>query len=381
MHPEPLTCRKREFSLPDDVHYLNAAYMSPLSRRVVEAGVAGIGRKALPFEIRAPDFFDGANEVRRLFARLIGSDAPERVAIVPSASYAFAQVARNVPLARGQNVVLVGEEFPSNVYIWRRACVDSGAELRVVPAPTAGRWSDRILDALDTQTAAVSLGGINWTDGTPFDLEAIGARARECGAVFAVDGSQFVGAMPFDVVRTRPDVVVCPAYKWLMGPYSIGAAWFGERFDDGVPIEESWMTRRGSEDFAGLVRYVDEYRPGAIRYDVGETSNWTLMPMLIESLTQVLEWQPERIQQYGRRLTGGLVDRLRDGGFTVADDTRRPGHLFGFRLPPGTDPIALRERLEQERIFVSVRGDAIRVSVHLFNDEGDIDALARAVLG
>ena len=115
---------------------------------------------------------------------------------------------------------------------------------------------------------------MHWTDGTRFDLAAIGARAREVGAALVVDGTQSVGALPFDVQQLRPDALVCATYKWLMGPYSLGFAYLGPRFDDGEPLEETWIGRRGSENFKELVDYQDDYQPGALRYDVGERSNF-----------------------------------------------------------------------------------------------------------
>jgi selenocysteine lyase/cysteine desulfurase len=140
------------------------------------------------------------------------------------------------------------------------------------------------------------------------------------------------------------------------------------------------MNREGSDDFAGLVRGAERYRPGAMRYDVGESSNFALMPMLVAGLEQVLEWTPAAIQAYTRELTAPLVAAARERGFTVAEDAWRAGHLFGLRLPGGSDPETLRRRLADAHVWVSVRGNAVRVSAHLFNDESDVEALRAALL-
>ncbi|MDH3297612.1 MAG: aminotransferase class V-fold PLP-dependent enzyme [Gemmatimonadota bacterium] len=365
-----LGCQKAAFTLPDGFHYLNCAYMSPLTRRVQEAGIAGIRRKGAPAEITADDFFDDVDEARRLFAALVHVSDAERIAIIPSASYALSTVARNTPLRPGQNVVTVRDQFPSNTHPWRRACREAGAEFRIVGPPSDGSdrtpaWNEALLEAIDADTAVVTLGQVHWVDGTPFDLMRIGERAREVEAAFVVDGTQSVGAVPFDVEALRPDAVVCAAYKWLMGPYSIGLAYFGARYDDGVPLEENWMGREGSRDFAGLVDQGDEYRPGAARFDVGESANFILVPMLIAALEQVLEWGVERISEYCRELC--------EPGFPGA------GHLFGLRLPADVDPADVRSELHRRNVFVSVRGRAIRVSPHLYNDESDMEALADAL--
>lgn len=375
-----LSCKKDLFSLPENLHYLNCAYMGPLSRRVEEAGIAGIRRKGDPAQIRSADFFTDADRARGLFARLVNAPDPRRIAIIPAVSYGIATVARNTPWERGQNVVVAGEQFPSNVYAWRRLCREHGVELRTVAPPDGhpqrGReWNARLLEAIDSRTAVVALGHVHWADGARFDLERIGERAREQGAALIVDGTQSVGALPFDVQRIQPDALVCAGYKWLLGPYSIGLAYFGPRYDDGVPLEESWLGREGSEDFRGLVSYRDEYQPGAIRYDVGERSNFILLPMLIAALEQLLEWGVAEIQAYCAQLTRELVAEARTLGFGVQADDERGAHLFGLRAPPGTDIARVQALLAERNVVAALRGDALRIAPNLYNDAADIDAL------
>lgn len=378
-----LTCQKHLFSLPADLHYLNCAQTGPLLRRVEQAGIEGVRRKANPAAIQPEDFFREADLVRDLFARLVNAPDRMRVAIIPAVSYGMAVVARNTSVRAGQNLVLAHEQFPSNVYPWRSLAREQGAEVRTVSPPEgaprrAEAWNARILEAIDSATALVAIAAVHWADGTCFDLEAIGARAREVGAVLVVDGTQSVGALPFDVERIRPDALVVTGYKWLLGPYGLGLAYFGPRYDAGVPLEENWIVRLGSEDFAGLTRYRDEYRPGALRYDVGERSNPILLPMLIAALEQILAWGPEHIQAYCARLTAPFVEQARDAGFAV-QEAGRASHLFGLRLPAGLSMDQVRAVLDSRRVSVSVRGDALRVSPHVYNDEADITALLQAL--
>ncbi len=375
-----LTCQRSRFDLPDGVHYLNCGYMGPLSKQVQQAGFDGIRRKANPSRIVAADFFDGANRVRALFARLIGGADPQQVAIIPAASYGIATAARNLSVAAGQNIVISAEQFPSNTYVWRDLAKRNGAELRTVKAPAdhaqrGSEWNARVLEAIDSGTAVVALPQVHWTDGTRFDLVAIGARAREQGAALIVDGTQSIGALPFDATAIQPDAVVCAAYKWLLGPYSMGAAWFGPRFAAGQPLEYSWIARKGSEDFRQLVNYGDEYQPGALRYDVGEYSNFALMPMFEAALEQILEWTPVAIQQYCADLTRGPLTEATELGFIVENEAWRGAHLFGLRAPRGLDLAVLNQELQRRGVFASLRGSALRVSPNVYNDASDLAAL------
>ena len=372
------------FSLPDGLHYLNCAYMAPLSRRVAAAGHTAIDRLEAPSRVPPSDFFDPCDEVRARFARLVNVPDPRRIALIPSVSYAMATVARNVDVAADRNIVLVEGQFPSNVHVWRRLATSSRTELRSVPAPRtdgdrARDWNDAVTAAIDERTALVSVPPFHWTDGSRFDLGEIGDRARDRGALLIVDGTQAVGAVPFDCTRVAPDALVCAGYKWLTGPYSVGVAYFGPAFDGGAPLEENWITRRGSDDFAGLATGPDEYRPGAVRYDVGERSNFVLLPMLGEALAQVLEWSPRTVEAHTRALTDAAAEALRDLGCGIEEDAWRAPHILGVRLPARLDPVELARELHRRHVSVSVRGRGLRVAPHLYNDADDLAALVEVV--
>jgi len=378
-----LECQKSSFGLPDDLHYLNCAYMGPLPTVAEEAGVRALRLKRIPTTIGPEDFFHDSNRARHLFADLIHAPDPGRVAIHPAVSYGVATAARNFPLSQGQEVLVVGEQFPGNVYAWRRRAVEAGARIRTVErpeGPTPGAaWNDALLEAIGPDTGIVALPTVHWTDGTRFDLAAVGARAREVGAAFLVDGTQSVGALPFDVREVQPDALIVAAYKWLLGPYSVAFSWLGPRFDDGVPLEETWIGRRGSEDFKGLVEYTDEYQPGAARYDVGERSNFALLPVAVASLRLVGRWAPERIAAYIEGISKPLLDRAPELGFGLEDASFRSPHLFGLGMPTGLDLDTVRGALEHRNVSVSLRGSSLRISPNVYNDEADVQALVEVL--
>jgi selenocysteine lyase/cysteine desulfurase len=359
--------------------------MGPLPVVSEEAGVAALARKRHPADITAPDAFWESDRVRARFAGLVNAADPGRVAIQPGVSYGVATAARNIRVERGQNVVLTHEQFPGNVYAWHRLASESGADVRVVgpggpdDAGRGARWNQRLVEAIDGATAVVAVPHVHWTDGTRFDLVEIGRRCREVGAALVVDGTQSVGALPFDVEEVRPDALLCAAYKWLLGPYSLAFGWFGPRFDDGVPLEETWIAREGSQDFQRLVEYQDRYAPGAVRYDVAERSNFFLLPIAEKSLDLLVEWDPVRVQRYCRDLTRSLLEEAAALGFGVEDERWRAGHLFGLRMPPSLNLAALRDRLVARDISVSLRGSALRVSPNVYNDAEDVAALAEVL--
>ena len=365
------------FDIPGDVTYLNAAYLGPRLHSVGEAGREALARTAQPWTITPPDFFSDAEIARERFARLVGGD-PEGVAIVPAVSYGIATAARNLPIPRGGKVVVLAEQFPSNVYEWRSATMVAEGSVVTAARPDDSDWTSAVLGCIDDDTAIVAVPNCHWTDGTVLDLVRVGEAARAVGAALVVDATQSLGARPLDVAAVRPDWLVVAGYKWMLGPFSLGYCWVAPERREGEPLERNWLTRAGAEDFAGLVRYADDFAPGARRYDMGERANFHLMPMGIAALDQMLSWSAGEIEAYAGALTDLIADGATSLGWEVAPREHRARHMIGLRRPGGI-PDKLTDLLAEARVYVSVRGDSIRVSPHVYNDADDVARLLEVI--
>ncbi len=373
-----LPCQRHLFDIPEDVAYLNCAYMSPQLRAVTEAGREAAGRKASPWRIAPADFFGESERARGLVARLLGA-RPDDVAIVPSASYGIGVAAANLPVAAGQRILVLQDQFPSNVYPWFDLARRRGAQVATVPRPADGDWTPAVLERIDGRTAVAALPHCHWTDGSLVDLVRVGERCRAAGAALVLDLTQSAGALPFDAAEVRPDFAVAASYKWLLGPYSLGFLYVHPRHHQGTPLEHNWIAREGSEDFTGLVHYREEFQPGARRFDVGERSHFGLMPMALTALEQLLAWGTGAVAETLAAVTGEIARRAQGLGLEVLPARLRAPHFLGLRFPGGV-PAGLTERLARERVFVSVRGSSVRVAPHLHATPADVDRLF-AVLG
>ncbi|MCA1687119.1 MAG: aminotransferase class V-fold PLP-dependent enzyme [Actinobacteria bacterium] len=361
------------FEVSDEVAYLNCAYMSPQLHSAREIGERALARKSRPWEITPDDFFEDSEKTRALFAQLVGGEA-DGVALIPSVSYGIAVAAANVNVEPGENILVLEEQFPSNVYPWRELAKRSGANLLTVPRPADHDWTSAVLGHLDENAAVVAVPNCHWTDGSLLDLARVGEGARQAGAALVVDGIQSLGAHPFDVAEVGPDFLVAAAYKWLLGPYAVGFMYVGEEYREGVPIEHNWINRRGSENFSGLVDYHDAFHPGARRYDVGERSNFVLLPMANEALRQILDWGVENVSETIGGLTDLIETEAEGRGIEAIPAKSRARHMVGLKLGSAV-PEDLAARLAKERVFVSVRGESVRVSPHLYNSAEDVERL------
>lgn len=375
-----MKCQREKFLLQRKYAYLNCAYMSPQMKKVEKAGIRGMKRKRKPFHIAAEDFFNDTETIRPLYSQLIDNPDPNRVVVIPSVSYGIANAIQNLPFDSG-TILLAEEQFPSNVYPWM-SLAEKGFEVKTIAPPVSENrgeeWNTKILESIDDSTKVVAMGHVHWSDGTLFKLKEIREKLNKVGGLLIIDGTQSVGALPFSVKEFQPDALICAGYKWLMGPYSIGMAYYGPAFDNGSPIEENWINRKNSEDFAGLVNYEPEYREQALRYEVGEHSNFILIPMLHAAIKQLLKWTPEAIQAYCKELMNDGILEMLELGFKIEKEANRAHHLLGLRKE-AMDIDLLKKSFQQHKVSVSVRGNAIRVAPHVYNDEMDVRKLLKAI--
>lgn len=362
------------FAVSDAIAYLNSASLGPRLHAVNEAGHAAVDRMTAPWNIHAADWFEDARRLRALFAPLIGAST-ECIALVPSVSYGIAVAARNVRVDSGDNIVVVDQEYPSNYYSWQRLARERGAEIRTATTRSATTLTDAIVSAVDRRTAVVAVSNCHWTNGTLINLARIGAAARRHQAALVVDGSQSLGAYPFDVAEVQPDFLVTVGYKWLLGPYGLGYMYVAERWHaNGTPLEESWLNRQGAENFAKLAEYTTEYQPGAQRFNQGESAQFYLLPMAIAALTQIAQWSPARIQQQLSEWTGELSSRAPALGLDCLEPAQRVGHMIGLTARDALPP-DLFSALAARNVYVGARGNYIRVSPHLHSTAADLERL------
>jgi selenocysteine lyase/cysteine desulfurase len=371
--------QKYLFSLDPDIHYLNCGYKGPLMKSAEQAAVQALIRERNPTSITPEDFFTKAREVKGRFAQLVNCD-PFQVALIPSTSYGFATALENISCEPGQQAIVLEDEFPSGYFSLKTWCDKNQALLKVVgpdkDAPTLGEsWNKNLLDSITSETAVVLMSSVHWMNGLKFDLESIGQKCKTVGAIFIVDGTQSTGAAEMDVKRFKIDALICASYKWLFGPYGMGISYFGHAFDGGKPLEESWLNRTNSQDFGNLTNYDHEYTEDSGRYNVGEMSNFILLPMLNASLKQINEWTVAEIENYCHELTIPLYEYLRSQNVLMEDEQFSSHHLFGLKLPEDIDAEQLNIKLRENKISVSNRGGKLRVSVNVFNTPENIAKL------
>jgi len=367
------------FDIPDDVSYFNCAYNSPLLNESIKRLLVGVQTKRHPWERSAESFFEDAETIRKLASECFGGDA-NGYAIVPAASYGISTAARAIEpsLEKGDRILLMAEEFPSNVLPWKKVAHEKKLVLETVSTPENGDWTQAILARIEPSVKVVAVSTCHWTNGAYIDLRPIGKACRDIGAALSVDSTQTLGAMSFPMEEAQPDFLVTAGYKWLLSPYGFGLLYVSEPWRSSRPLEEVWLARENAEDFSGLVKYSETYKPGSRRFDMGEKCIPTILPGAIAALEQIKAWGVENIEATLSSINTDIAVHLEQLGCNLPSQELRCPHMFGAQLPE-TKASGIVTDLKDRKIFVSQRGSALRIAPHLFVSEHDVNRLKNAL--
>jgi selenocysteine lyase/cysteine desulfurase len=304
-----------------------------------------------------------AETIRSRFGSLIGAE-PDEIAIQTSVSAAVSAFVSGIDFGGERNRIVISEnEFPAIGQIAHAQELRGAEVVQVAPEPEA------YAAAVDERTALVCSTFVSYRTGRVHEVEEIYGVAREHGAPMLVDAYQGVGALPLRANEVG-DVVVGGTVKYLLASAGLAYMYVGRHILDRVPTQTGWFADENIFEMQ-----IERYRPhaSARRYDAGTPPVPNIYGGLA-GLGLILESGVPEIQRH----VAGLVERLLAGldelGASVAAPPRGP--LVCVR---STDAPALVDALAAEDIVASERDSNLRVSLHLYNNEDDIEAVLAAL--
>jgi len=375
-----LASQRALFDIPHDVCYLNAASYSPLPLATLEAGRQAVARKGRPWLIDNDFAAEQYLRARTAAARLIDAE-PADVALVPAVSYGVATAAKIVPVPSGARVIVLEDDHSSPVLEWLSRSRAGGFTVETVRSPTDHDWTGAVLAAVERPGAAplavVSISSVHWRDGGIIDLGVVAPATRSRGAVILIDATQGAGVIGLDVRALDPDFVVFPTYKWLLGPYGRAFLYVAKRHQNGIPLEQTSYGRRAvraeQSSYFADTGYVGDAR----RFDMGERDHFISMEMASIGMELLAKWSASAVAARLAALTARLAQGLCGEGLSVTEARFRAPHIISLGFRNGM-PKELVGRLAAERIYVAPRLGRLRISPHVYNDEGDIDRFLEA---
>ncbi len=303
-------------------------------------------------------------EVRAMLADMLHLEAND-ISLLGSASEGISQVVSSINWQAGDNAVTADLEYASGKFAFCRL-KDVGVEARFVKSHSRYISAEQIIEACDERTRMVYLSQVNYNTGQHLDLEPLSTELAARSILLLNDVSHAMGVVPVD--GRQADFIVCCGYKWLLGTQTGIFAWNRQRWPNFEPRGAGWRSASSHKDKADFMPRTD-----ANRAQVGN-SNHLDVYLLSESLKYIQEIGVNAIRQHVLRLGDKLIDSLTALGVELitptAHDERAGNICFAH-----ADPRKLVDRAAAENILIWGDEGRVRVSIHLFNDEDDIDTL------
>lgn len=367
------------FELPGDVVWLDTAHQGPLPSRAIEALERALASKLDPSDQPDDAFFDVPERLRAVLAEFLGA-SPEEVVIGNSTSHGLHLLAGGLDLAKGDEVVLVEDDFPATVLPWL-PLRDRGVEIQMLRR-RAGLSLETISEAISTRTRVLCVTWVDSFTGHVLEVESLGELCRSRDVLLILNATQGLGVRPPPVGAPGVQAVCSAGYKWLCGPYGTGVCWIAAdllpRLSTGRRYWLPGAREGGLDDLTGLA---DASLPvGVRRHDVFcPASFFNVLPWIaaLEYLSQI---GIERLAAHNRSLVSALRRAVMEAGHHVVTEEGTRSPFLVFTPGTGQDAEALETRLRSAGVHVSLRHGRLRASPHVHNDLEDI-ARFRDALG
>jgi selenocysteine lyase/cysteine desulfurase len=365
------------FPVNRELIWLNNCGTTPAGRHVLSAVsefLEGYARRGI---LTGKASYAGIRrEIKAILAPLLNC-RPDELALIHNTAEGMNFISHGLALSAGDELILLENEYPSNVYPWRHLAA-RGVRLVVAPmAETPEAFFESLVPLITPRTRAVALSAVHWCTGMPLPLSAIGALCRERGIDLIVDGAQGVGMQPMDIREMGISFMAFSAWKWLMGPLGVGVIYVArEKLGALSPVFVG--TESVVNDLAYLP-YKEELKPSAERftYSTGNWNDWVYFLAALSFLGRIgFDTVRNRIFELSRHLARGLADT----GWTVLSD-RYPNWPTGIVVAerPGTNAAAMLARLQRHHIVAAERLGRLRFSPHVYNSPAQLDEVVAVV--
>lgn len=366
------------FPVNREMIWLNNCGTTPAGAHVVAAVtrfIAGYAEKGIFTDVAS---YEGIRtRIKAVLADLINCD-PDELALIHNTAEGMNFVSHGLNLSPGDELILLADEYPSNVYPWRH-WAPKGVRLVFAPmAPTPEAFLDSLRSLVTPKTRAMSLSAVHWCTGMPLPLAAVGALCREKGIDFVVDGAQGVGMQPMDVREMGISYMAFSAWKWLLGPLGVGVFFIArEKMEQLKPVFTGTESVVRAQEY---LPYRDELKPTADRFtfSTANSNDWVYFAAALDFLSSIgFATVRNRIFELSARLSRGLARN----GYTLMCDAH-PDWPTGIVVceKPGTPAAAIIAHLAKHQVVAMERLGRVRFSPHVYISPEKIDAVVQLVV-
>jgi len=354
-----------EFTLSEELCYLNHAAISPWPKRTVDAVKCFAEENGSNGSRYYERWLKTEQRLRQQLQTLIGAAGSDEIALLKNTSEALSVVAYGLDWSAGDQVIISSQEFPSNRIVWE-SLRPLGVEVITVDMETA-HPERQIIDAISERTRLLSVSSVQYATGLALDLDRIGAACKQQGVAFCVDAIQSIGVKPFDVEACQADFVMADGHKWMLGPEGLALFYCRREWIERLSLKQyGWHMVEAMGDYDR-----SDWQPAASarRFECG-SPNMLGIHALHASMSLLLQVGIQSIFDSVSDKVQYLIDNIINRGGMIlseAEPERRAG-IVTFRFD-GEDIEARYRHLQENGVICALRGGGIRFSPHFYTPE------------
>lgn len=370
-----------EFSDISDVIFLNVASVV-IPPKSVQSAYIGFLTNYIETCSKTvlEDAWKIVDSARQNVARLINSDASE-IAFVKNTTEGIGIMASGYPFEPGENVIVVDQEHPANLYAWVNL-QNKGVKLKIVGSDRFDINIRDIQNAIDQHTRAISISAVQFASGVYSDLEKLGGICEDSGLLFVVDGIQALGRLNIDVRKMKIDYMACGGHKGLLATLGAGFVYCRESVARKIvppyACYQSITSNAESPTTARNLSKLDWYE-NARRFEAGNL-NYAGIAAINEGVKLINGLGIAAIEKYILELQDLLCDGIKDLPFalrTPLDREKRSG-IICIGYPKRIEPL-LKNILDKYKILVTYRDSYIRISINFYNTKHQVHQVVKAL--
>ena len=364
----------KDFGPFDGKVWLNVASEGPLPHPGMEALKDALEWKLQPFQMTVPRFLGVPQQLKSALGTLIHLD-PQDIILGNSATYGIHLLANGLALSQGDEVLLMQNDFPSNILPWI-GLRKKGVIVKEIKPQAYVVTSDEIMANITASTKVLCLSWVHTFSGHKIDPVKIGTLCKERGIIFILNCSQAIGAFPVDISALPVDAIVCAGYKWLCGPYGTGFCWIKPDLREKLQYNSAyWQSVLDEQKLKTEDAIADFELKSARHYDVFGTANFFNFLPWYASVNYFVRLGMDKVVQYDQQLIGMLIDGIDKNSFTIISpvELNDRTNLFVFTSKNPEQNEMIFNKLKDAGIFIALWKGKLRVSPHIHNTRNDIE--------
>ncbi|MGH8014773.1 MAG: aminotransferase class V-fold PLP-dependent enzyme [Candidatus Zixiibacteriota bacterium] len=367
------------FPHTNKIVFFNTAAFGPISAPIREVINRNLELRMSAEVDDTRQMYELRERVRAGYAKIVGAETWQ-VGVSLNTSFGLDLASYGLPLKEGDEVLLSDIEFPASIYAWRGA-----AETRKLTI-TYLKSKDRKFDIAELEKSithrsrVLSISFVQFFNGYKNDLKRLSEICRKHSLFFVVDGIQGVGAEPINVIELGIDVLACGCQKWLLAPFGSGFFYISDRAKDVLtPNNITWYSSDWEFQYSDLFKYDLPYFNTAEKFQGGYYATMNLLGMEA-SQKMILDLGVPEIQKHNHQLIDRLVENLKNSDFFRITSVLKEGERSSILTIACDNLTELHRFLYHHKIYTACREGSVRIAVHLFNNESDIERISEVLV-